>query len=932
VRLAEHASEHVALLAESIVAALPDALWVLGEGGVVIFVNQRMADLLGVEPRYLVGTRALDIVHESTREAYALYLSSLDTACTSGVDDAEYCLITPDGSPLAVTLSHAPMGHTGGAGLTWLQRVVEPSSLKQEVERLSPREEQLAQAQRVARIVSYDVDLATGSLTWSDELFRLCGVDPSRTAPTYEAFLACVHPDDREHVTRLGLETIESGVTSEFDFRFVGQGGEERWLRHRAEVVRDANGDAVRVIGISQDVTERKMSEKTVAFLSAMASAANEATSLRDVLLAPGGLIMPNTAGPVTVLSVTSSGEGENFSHMGDTWAGASNEVRLASRALADRIALEGRTIDEVGPEGTVLIGGPVRTGDRVACVLVSDTQRVTFDAADINIFQQMLNMLSSVAQREWAAEELAQARDQALDASKAKSEFLATMSHEIRTPLNGVIGLSELLASSELTAHQRRLAQGVDQAGRTLLALINDILDLSKIEAGRLDLEEVDFDPRMVIEHSATLVADQARAKGLELLVSSATDMPSQLRGDSVRFGQVITNLVANAVKFTSAGEVNVRATLGHGPHGDQVRIEVVDTGIGIAVAALDRLFQPFSQADSSVTRQYGGTGLGLAISKRIVAAMGGEIGVESELGVGSKFWFTASLSISSSYDTPPGQLEQAVAGLRVLVVDDNETNRFIVTELLSAWNVAVTTEASAYAALVELDQARRDEEAYDIVLIDHMMPRVDGVQLANIVRADPGHEDTRLVLLSSASPPGEDFLREAGFNSFLSKPIMSGCLLNQLAELGGLLGPNAAEAAPARDIRLDPNRERILVVEDNPINQMVAEGVLESLGYAVVVAADGAAGVRAVAADEGFAAVLMDCQMPVMSGYAAARAIRAAQRTTRRLPIIAMTAAAVPEERQRCLDAGMDDFLLKPVDREQLRDTLAHWIGSAG
>ncbi len=461
----------------------------------------------------------------------------------------------------------------------------------------------------------------------------------------------------------------------------------------------------------------------------------------------------------------------------------------------------------------------------------------------------------------------------------------------------------------------------------------MNDVLDLSKIEAGRLDLEEVDFDPRLVLEQSAGLVTDLAREKALELRVASSSEVPSAVRGDPVRFGQVVTNLASNAVKFTSAGEVGIRATGEDLGDRLRVRVEVRDTGVGISREAQARLFEAFTQADSSTTREYGGTGLGLAISSRIVAAMGGEIGLDSTPGEGSTFWFVVD------FGHPVGERsardiarENAVSGLRVLVVDDNATNRFLLTEQLTAWRVKVTSVASAYEALVELDAATRRGAPYEVVLLDYMMPGADGGQLARILRAENRHADLRLVLVSSGVDPTPAWLAEAGFDAYLLKPVLPSTLLDTLATLGGRLdqadepdaGPAAAEPRPVRG--------RVLVVEDNPINQLVAEGVLNRLGFEVVMADNGAAGVATVADDpEGFVAVLMDCQMPVMDGFNATRAIRAIQAEGTRTPIIAMTAAAVAEERDRCLAAGMDDFLTKPIDVAVLEQTLDRWTDHA-
>jgi signal transduction histidine kinase/DNA-binding response OmpR family regulator/HPt (histidine-containing phosphotransfer) domain-containing protein len=557
---------------------------------------------------------------------------------------------------------------------------------------------------------------------------------------------------------------------------------------------------------------------------------------------------------------------------------------------------------------------------------VVSDTRSAGEPRAyELAIFTRMLDLLSRVSEREETQKELASARDAALAASRAKSEFLATMSHEIRTPLNGVIGLSELLSRTELTPHQRRLAEGVDQAGRALLALVTDILDLSKVEAGRLDLELVDFDPRAIVEQSVGLLAGRAAAKHLELVVSSADQMPATVAGDPVRFGQVITNLVANAVKFTGAGEVWVRAS---GEGGTAVRVEVRDTGIGVAPEVRHRLFTAFSQADSSTTREYGGTGLGLAISERIVDAMGGEIGVDSEPGAGSTFWFTVPFAAPAA--APAGSLPQgAVTGLHVLVVDDNATNRFILAEQLEAWQAKVTVVASAEDALAGLDAAARANEPFDVALLDYLMPGTDGEELARAIRDDERYAAMRIALLSSSVEPTAEWLAAAGIDAFIGKPVLASRLFDSLADLTGR-GLVAGLPAPLpSDAGEHPVRGRLLVVEDNPVNQLVAHGILTGLGYDVVISENGSEAVGAVADDPaGFDAVLMDCQMPVMDGFDATRALRAMEGRDRHVPIIAMTASATAEERERCREAGMDDFLSKPVAPDVLATTLARWL----
>ncbi len=925
----DDAAQAAGCLNDWIVRACPDGLWVLDARGRTTFGNARMAQMLGVEHDEIVGFSAYDALDERDGATLRRHLATIGGTST-GNADLELCLRSAAGREVWARIRHAVLTDGSGAFRGSLHRVTE-STQRQQIEELVRREGQFVEAQRLTKVGSWDIDVVHGARAWSPELFRVYGLDTT-FEPSYEAFLDRVHPDDRGVVAANMREALAGDAPFEVEFRLIPAVGELKWIRGRGRATRDAAGNVVRMQGTSQDITESKEHENALAFLSAMARAANGARTLREVVASADALARTSAQWPALVISVPESAGSRDLVHLDIDGKAATEELRQAAREVAVKAAAERRIVQLVGPAGTILIGGAVVSEGRVACVLVSDTQRrSSATPADLDVLGQVLTMLGNVAEREWTAAELAAARDQALSASTAKSEFLATMSHEIRTPLNGVIGLTELLSSTELTPHQRRLAAGVDQAGRTLLALVNDILDLSKIEAGRLELEAVDFDLRAVLEQSASLVSDIAREKHLELVVSSAVDVPDRVRGDPVRLGQVITNLAANAVKFTSAGEVAIRATVAPGSDGPtELRVEVTDTGIGVAPEVESRLFEAFTQADTSTTRQYGGTGLGLAISRRIVSAMGGEIGVRSQLGAGSTFWFNVRLEAAVN-DGPSRDAarEKAVAGLRVLIVDDNETNRFILSEKLAAWNVVATAVESAYEALVELETGNRQNAPYDIVLLDYMMPGADGEQLARSIRAEPRHARTRLALLSSAMEPTAEFLTAAGIDTFLSKPVLASPLLDTLVALGGGLDLVAARPVSVPDERPVGVSGRVLVVEDNPVNQLVAEGMLERLGYSVVMADDGAAGVAAFSNDvAGFDLILMDCQMPVMDGYAATRAIRDMRTGAARIPVIAMTAAAVADERERCLAAGMDDFLLKPVDGAILHETLQRWI----
>jgi PAS domain S-box-containing protein len=516
-----------------------------------------------------------------------------------------------------------------------------------------------------------------------------------------------------------------------------------------------------------------------------------------------------------------------------------------------------------------------------------------------------------------------------AMEASRAKSEFVANMSHEIRTPLNGVIGMLELLRGTGLTAEQLEYARTAESSGDALLTVINDILDFSKIEAGRLDLDEYDFDPRQLVEETCEMLAGQAHGKDLELTQWVDDDLPALARGDGGRLRQVLTNLVSNAIKFTATGEVRVTVRREAAAPGVRARFEVADTGIGIAPERLRELFEPFSQADASTTRRYGGTGLGLAISNQLVALMGGEIGAESEPGTGSTFWFAVPLGeVPEARATRRARVAIPEA-TRILVVDDNATNRAIVCGYLRERAARPDEAASGRDALTKLHAAARAGEPYELVVLDCHMPEMDGIELTREIRATPRLRSARLLMLTSTGGDMEA-AREAGVDGYLSKPIRRARLLETAAELltGAPAERGAADTAQSAEApETVPVRGRVLVAEDNPVNQLVITGMLAKRGYEADVVADGAAAVAGLRSGE-HAAVFMDCQMPVLDGYEATERIRAGEAPGARVPVIAMTAHAMDGDRERCLAAGMDDYMAKPVRAEDLDAVIERWL----
>ncbi|MGH8178112.1 MAG: response regulator [Steroidobacter sp.] len=743
----------------------------------------------------------------------------------------------------------------------------------------------------------------------------------------------CVHPDDREVWVQAFTDAAlgRRGDLFAHRYRSMDRDGVATYFQLHARVLRNSRGNPVRVLGVDWDVTREEQAKAEIARQAAELRAAQERFQ--------------------RAVSGTQDALFEFNLMTGELWH--SPRFRQMLRYDENERAADGRLEAFVHPDDGAIVGKAM--GDHLRDGAPYDVEyrlrkkdgewlwvraRACAERDEEGRPRWLAGSIRDITEERVAREVMVHATIEAEAASRSKSTFLATMSHEIRTPMNGVIGMTGLLLDTGLDRAQREYAETIRASADSLLTILNDILDFSKIEAGKLDIETLELDLRSNVDDVGSIMAFQAAAKSLELVVNVRPDVPERVLGDPQRIRQCLLNLVGNAIKFTQSGEVVLEVCSVASQNGRAlVHFEVRDTGIGLEQDSLDKLFQPFTQADSSTTRRFGGTGLGLSIVRKLVELMGGQVGAQSEPGRGSTFWFTLPLEAVAP-DAAQPQREIAPMGRRVLLVDDNETNRRVLSSQMMHAGYQVSSAPSASRALEILRAPGRP--AFDVVVLDYQMPDMDGAMLGEQIMKSRDITPTRLVLLTSLDRSGDmQRFSDIGFCAYLTKPVRTRELLDCL---------NRALSRDAQDwhmhsqpiitrgtlVACEPKRAqysgRVLLVEDNAINQRVARRFLERLGCEVYVVSDGAQAVDAYQRnDYGF--VLMDMQMPVMDGLEATQRIRELEIGTggRRTPIVALTANAMMGTLERCLEAGMDDYLTKPLDISRLQDVLDRFLNSS-
>jgi two-component system, sensor histidine kinase and response regulator len=902
-RLEIHLEESEARFRETFDEA-PIGVALVGPNGRWLEVNRALCEIVGYTEAELLERTFQDITHPEDLDAD---LAKLGQVLTGEIQtyQMEKRYFHKEGHAIWAKLSVALVRDERGTPLHFVSHIENITRAKAAESALREGRRLLDESQSVAGVGSWTWNLETGEPAWSVQQYLLHGVSPLADAPALDDFLELVHPEDRERVRTKIFDIVRKRDPFIDEYRVALGGSRVRTLSVRgAYLAADPSvGLPPRIAGTAQDVTAER----------AARIGREEIENRQRVLLSS----LPDT---MVVLY--------------------DRELRcrfvqgaLMKELGVDRDAFEGKLLSElVTPARLETLEAAIHrafTGEPGSLEYsAGDGRTYAVDIAPYRSEDRSITGAFSVwrdiSERRRMDDELRASREKAVEASRLKSEFVANMSHEIRTPLNGVVSMAELLLDTPLNSEQSQYAQVAMTSAEALMRVINDILDFSKIEAGKLEIVREDFAVRAAVDDVAEIVGVKAAERGLALEVSVGQDVTPVINGDGNRVRQVLMNLLSNAAKFTSEGAVTVTVDLVDGAGSDErLRFEVADTGIGIDTEKLAALFEPFSQADATTTRRYGGTGLGLCISKQLVELMDGEIGCASEPGVGSRFWFT--LPYKPGVGLESDLIGNDLTGARVLIVDGDASDRETTQTTLASWAIHPETAADGATALRLLRAAAEAGLPFETALIAARLPDTDGLMLVREIGDVPALRSTRLIMVVS-SPVEAAAADAAGVDAQVAKPIRPSRLYNQLlATLHRTAGGQAAIAATASAAGvLAGDGRRVLVVEDNEINQFAAQRLLRSFGLVVDVAANGREAITMTGRTE-YSAVFMDCQMPDVDGYTATRVIRRREEQTgRHTPIIALTAHALDGDREKCMSAGMDDYLSKPLRRQTIQDVL--------
>jgi PAS domain S-box-containing protein len=800
----------------------------------------------------------------------------------------------------------------------YLRVEIEENRLAKEALRES--EQQLNQALLAAQIGAWDWDILGDRVKWSEGVEAMFGLAKNTFGGTYEAFLNCVHPEDRKLVNLAVQRTVETGESYDIETRSIWPDETIHWVACKGALLRNQEGVPVRLTGTVTDITKRKEMELALE---------RERQQLLEIIKnAPVAMAMFD----------------KQMRYL------AYSQKWIKDYNLDEKLKLIGRSHYEIFPDLLDRWKAEHQRGLQGEIVSASEDIWVRSDGSKtyvrwaIHPWYTPEGEIGGIVLASDNVNELVEAREAALEASRIKSEFLANMSHEIRTPMFGVLGTAGLLLKTPLEPQQLDYARTIRSSAENLLAVINDILDFSKLEAGEMPLEKLDFDLESCIESVADILAPQAEEKKLELAILLEEDVPRNLQGDPGRLRQILLNLLGNAVKFTDIGEVVLKVSLAEKledkkgffrlPNASspiRLRFQVTDTGIGISETDLTKLFQPFSQVDASTTRRYGGTGLGLIICKQLVELMSGEIHVESKLGQGSTFSFTASFGIPT--EAIATTTEQVLASKKLLVVSQNRLTRQSVKLFASRWGMQVDETADLLTTLKVLRSNLAKGNPYDLAILDLQLPDNQGALIVPLIRCDPTLAETKLLVLTTNQQL--DLVQELEsmeISGYMIKPVRPSRLFNSLISSfapeksieyqvsGNGKKPKIQDSKPSQ------TQVKMLLVEDHPVNQMVILNQLEMLGLHADCVSNGKEAI-ALLSHQNYDIVLMDCQMPILDGYETTKQLRQREGIHRHTIVIALTAHALPSDRDKCLAAGMDDYLSKPLDQEALGAMIERW-----